>query len=205
MKHSLLTILAGSAVLAVFALPQSAFAADACDTIAKAKVAQWQQPKIRRTRDLTMADGTKKTDDVIVTLNTMYFQAHGRWFSGQMTLHDRGVPSTASLQDRLSLTDCQESGHDTEAGQAVTVYTYRSTSDDFNASLKIWIADASGLPLRAEMQNTAPKGEQASLIAAHYVYGADVHVPGGAQLADFRRRYYWKQRLEGAQAGEGFK
>src|SRR6185295_1877190 len=120
------------AVLAAFALPQTAFAGDACDTIAKAKVAQWQQPKIRRTRDLTMADGSKKTDDIIVTLNTMYFQAHGRWFSGQMSLHDRGVPSTANLTERLSLTDCQEAGHEQEAGQAATVYTYRSVSDDLD-------------------------------------------------------------------------
>ena len=205
MKHSVLTVLAGSAVLAIFALPQAAYAADACDVIAQAKMAQWQQPKIRRTRELTMSDGSKKTDDEIVTLNTMYFQAHGRWYSGQMSLHDRGVPSTANLKDRLSLTDCQESGHDQEAGQAVTVYTYRSVSDDFDASLKIWIADASGLPLRAEMQNTAPKGNQASLIAARYAYGDNVRLPMGAQLADFTRRYNWRHRVEGAEAGEGFK
>lgn len=205
MKHPALTAFASFAVLAAVALPNTAFAADACDTIARAKVAQWQQPKIRRTRDLTMADGSKKTDDMIVTLNTMYFEAHGRWYAGQMTLHDRGVPSTANLADRLSLTDCQESGHEQEAGQAATVYSYRSQSDDFNATLKIWIADGSGLPLRAEMQNTAPRDKQASLIAARYVYGRDVHLPARAELADFTRRYYWKQRLEGAQAGEGFK
>ncbi len=202
---SVRAMLLAAGACALLALPQVAQADEACGVIAQAKYQQWQQQRIRRVRDLTMTDGSVKRDDMVLTQSTVYFWLHGRWYTGQLTLRDRGVVQPAKLEQRLSLADCAVAGHAREGGQASTLYTYNSRSDGFNAAFKMWIDDASGLPLRVDMRNDAPRGTQSTFISARYSYDGDVAIPRGAQLADVVRRNYWEDSARDIQSGRGIK
>ena len=69
----------------------------------------------------------------------------------------------------------------------------------------MWISDATGLPLKEEMQDPAPPANAmvANAIAATYTYNDDVQVPAGAELADSTRLFNAAQLLRHLQSGSG--
>ena len=70
----------------------------------------------------------------------------------------------------------------------------------------MWISDATGLPLREKMQDTTPQPSQPLKISAVYAYGADVHVPKPAELAErarLSRTYDMVEQMEWEQMNGG--
>jgi hypothetical protein len=168
---------------------------DTCMTLAKAKQDQWLQRRVLIQQTKTFADGSTKTIAILVTESTAYLHARTQWRSRSVAIRERGVPSAERI---LSVQ---------EANQAATVYVYDYLPDDkgFVAHGRMWISDATGLPLKEEMQDPAPPANAmvANAIAATYVYNGDVQVPTGAELADSTRLFDAAQLLRHLQSGSG--
>lgn len=203
MKRSIQNLVLASATLLAAVLPGIAMADDdACYAIAKAKYAQWQQPRMMRDALFTMADGSTKTDEVIFTENMLYAEQHGMWRTGPINTRQRMALSPATIEKNLGAASCQRGGHVEENGQSATVYTYNSESDGFETTLTMLVGDSSGLPLKVEMRNAQPRGNQAVMISASYTYNDAVLVPARASMADIERRETWHKMLRNLQLGK---
>ena len=166
---------------------------DPCVAVAAAKYAQWGQERMMIDETRTFADGTKRNDKVIYTANAAYGQHDGRpWNTVQLTRPQRTAYSPETVEKSMSLGTCEFVGtEDEDGGRSASLYaiTYLPDKDGSRSSGKIWIIDATGLPLRQEMQNpTQPNARVAVEISAHYSYGDDVKVPRSAEVAEFERR-----------------
>lgn len=166
---------------------------DPCLAVAAAKYAQWGQDRMMVDETRIFADGTKQDDKVIYTANAAYGQHGSRpWSTVQMTRSQRTAYSPATVEKSMSLGTCEFAGtEDEDGGQSASLYaiTYLPDKDGSQSSGKIWINDATGLPLRQEMKNpTQANARVAVEISAHYSYGDDVKVPQSAEVAEFERR-----------------
>jgi hypothetical protein len=181
---------AGFATLAFWTAPAAAgpganwSSGDACFAIADSKVREWNQAKLVRNRIDTMADGKKRPSVMIFTENGMFEQVSGIWRTGQALRNQRVAGSTENVMKRMGLTDCVSAGGDNVDGQKATAYTY---SQDPDIKAKIWISDASGLPLRVDLQQSPGRDNNPVSISMHYAYNDDVHVPDAAVLRNWVR------------------
>lgn len=194
-----------SSAQAMEATPPSAD--DTCMTLAQAKQDQWLQRRVLINQTKTFADGSTKAIAILVTENTAYLRARTQWRSRSVAIRERSVPSAGQILTAMGLAHCTKQATVQEANQAATVYAYDYFPDDkgFVAHGKMWISDATGLPLKEEMQDPAPPANAmvANAIAATYVYNGDVEVPAGAELADATRLFDASQLLRHLQSGSG--
>jgi hypothetical protein len=160
------------------------FSEDACLHIAKAKYAQWAQARVMRTQTETFADGTQKNSETVFTENTVYNLHYTIWVTGQLSARQRTAEAPAVLEKNMDLSGCSSGEQAEEGGQKTTVYTFLSGKDDDAAQGKIWIADATGLPVREEMALAGKAPEIPVALSARYTYGADVQIPRMAELAE---------------------
>ena len=178
--------------------------ADPCLAVAAAKYAQWGQERIMVDETRTFADGTKQDDKVIYTPNAAYGQrGGGPWNNVQVTRLQRTAYSPETVEKSMSLGTCEFVGTEEEdGGQSASLYaiTYLPDEDGSRSSGKIWITDATGLPLRQEMRNpTQANARVAVEILARYSYGDGVKVPRSAEVAEFERRgraQQWLRQLQ---------
>lgn len=180
-------LLASCALAALAALAPSAPAladgqyaspsSDACLAVANAKVLEWNQAKLYRTRMDTMADGKARPSVMIFTENGMFEQVRGLWRTGQALRNQRVAGSTESVMKRMGLTDCASAGEDDVDGQKASVYTY---SQDPDIRARIWISNGTGLPLRAEIEQSPGHDNNPVKVSMTYAYNDDVHVPNAA-------------------------
>jgi hypothetical protein len=194
-KRSILGSVAivGGVFIGASAFAQSADTSPVCAQIANAKYQEWRQPRLFIDRSKTFDDGSTATDKMIVTENTAYYKSDNRaWTSAGITLRERAVGSPQKLLRDMRLAECTKVGSSDDAGQPTSIYTfdYLPGDDGTVASGKIWIADATGLPVREEFSQSAPPAANqkvAKTISANYQYNGDVRVPRGAELADQQR------------------
>jgi len=207
----LLSALTGAFVLAAFSA-QAMDAAppapdEACMTLAEAKHDQWLQKRVLIQQSKTFADGSTKAVAILVTENTAYLRARTQWRSRSVSIRERAVPSAGQILFAMGLAHCAKDSTVREANQAATLYVYDYVPDDkgFVAHGKMWISDATGLPLKEEMQDPAPPANAmvANAISATYTYNDDVQVPAGAELADSTRLFNAAQLLRHLQSGPG--
>jgi hypothetical protein len=169
----------------VFAGPgMNASSGDACLAIAQSKVLEWNQAKLLRTRTDTMADGKLRPSVMIFTENGMFEQVRGLWRTGQALRNQRVAGSTESVMKRMGLSDCASAGADELDGQKAFVYVY---SQDPDIKAKIWISDATGLPLRVELQQSPGKDNNPVKVSMRYAYNDNVQVPHAAELRNWMR------------------
>ena len=179
----------GSVFIGVPAIAQSMDASPVCAQIANAKYQQWRQPKLFIDRSKTFENGSTASDKMIVTENTAYYKDDSRsWTSAGITLRERAVGSPEKILRDMRLAECTKGA----SADNATVYTfdYLPGDDGTVASGKIWISDATGLPLREEFSQSSPppaNRKVAKTISATYHYNGDVIVPRGAELADAQR------------------
>ena len=160
---------------------------DACLAIAQSKVLEWNQAKLIRDRMDTMADGKLRPSVMIFTENGMFEQVRGVWRTGQALRNQRVAGRVESVMKRMGLSDCSSAGMDDIDGQKVAVYTY---SQDPDIRAKIWISDATGLPLRVELQQSPGRDNNPVKVSMRYAYNDDVHVPNDAALRNWMRMKY---------------
>jgi hypothetical protein len=72
-------------------------------------------------------------------------------------------------------------------GHKAVVYTYAQAPD---IKGKIWISDATGLPLRVELQQSPGADNNPVNVSMRYAYNDDVHVPDAALLRNRMRMHY---------------
>jgi hypothetical protein len=157
---------------------------DACQAVAEARVLEWAQARMLRDRVDTMADGSQRPSQLIFTENGMFEKISGVWRTGQATRAQRSAGSVEAVVRRMGLSNCASAGSDSVEGVKSAVYTY---AEDDGITGKIWVSEASGLPLRAEIAQPAGHSNLPVKISMHYTYDAAVEVPNGAQLRDFIR------------------
>lgn len=194
-KQSILGSVAivGSVFIGASAFAQSMDLSPVCAQIATAKFQEWRQPKLFIDRSKTFENGSTQTDKMIVTENTAYYKDDNRaWTSAGITLRERAVGSPQKILRDMRLAECTKGASVDDGGQPATVYTfdYLPGDDGTAASGKIWISDATGLPVREEFSQSAPppaNRKVAKTISATYHYNTDVMVPRGAELADQQR------------------
>jgi len=180
---------------AAFASPAFADSApgDTCLAIGKSKVLEWNQAKLYRTRMDTMADGKLRPSVMIFTENGMYEQVRGLWRTGQALRNQRVAGPVDAVMGRMGIKDCASAGMDEVDGQKAAVYTY---AQDPDIRAKIWISDATGLPLRVELQQSPGADNNPVKVSLRYTYNDDVHVPKEAALRNFMRMKYSQDWLE---------
>jgi len=160
---------------------------DACLVIAQAKVLEWNQARLLRDRMDTMADGKLRPSVMIFTENGMFEQVRGIWRTGQALRNQRVAGSTDNVLRRMRLSDCSSAGMDDVNGQKASVYTY---AQDPDIRARIWISDATGLPLRVELQQSPGRDNNPVKVSMRYAYNDDVHVPNDVVLRNWMRMKY---------------
>jgi hypothetical protein len=187
----------GVATLASLTSPAAAGAgmapSDACLAIANSKLHEWDQARLYRDRTDTMADGTVRPSVMIFTENGMFEKVSGFWRTGQAKRNQRVAGSTENVMRRMGLMDCTSAGDDNVDGQKAAVYTY---SQDPDIRAKIWISDASGLPLRVELQQSSGNRNNPVKVSMRYAYNGDVQVPNDAERRNWERMNFSQDWLK---------
>jgi hypothetical protein len=179
---------------------------DTCLKVAAAKYAQWDQKRVMIMETRTFADGSMRNNELIFTHNTVYGQLDNRsWNSLPILRRQRGAGSPEMAAKTMGLAECHAGEAVAEAGRQATIYTYTYVPDaqGNQASGKIWIADATGLPLRQDLQERSkPENQQVAMqISTHYSYDGDVKLPSAAERADMERRAVASSWLRNMQTG----
>lgn len=161
---------------------------DICLRIAQAKIQEWAQARVERTRTDTFADGTTRETRFIFTENMLYAEHSGIWEAMQVNWAQRRADVAPAVAKRMDLGDCSKGT--SQAG--VTTYTYSIGQD---AVGELDVADATGLPLGMRIAARAAKPGEPVSIAFRYRYDGDAPVPRGAELAAFQHRTRAQQWL----------
>jgi len=200
----LFTSFAGSLAQAADVAPPEE---DLCLVLAKAKYDQWTQKRVLINQTKTFDDGSTKTVVLLVTENTAYLQSRAQWRSRSVAIRDRAVPPPEKIAQAMGLGTCTKTGDVKEADQAATLYSYDYVpdKDGYVAHGKMWISNASALPLREEMQDPAPPANAmvAKAITATYKYNNDFEIPPGAERAEANRLFDASQLMRHLQSGSG--
>jgi hypothetical protein len=134
-----------------------------------------------------MADGQLRPSVMIFTENGMFEQVRGLWRTGQALRHQRVAGPVEYVMKRMGMSDCATAGMDDVDGQKAAVYTY---AQDPDIKAKIWISDATGLPLRVELQQSPGPDNNPVKVSMRYAYNDDVHLPKEASLRNTMRMKY---------------
>lgn len=168
---------------------------DPCLAIAAAKVAQWNQTRLRRVETRTFADGSTHWVETIATANTFYRRTDTTpWTTGQVTVGQRRAGSPERVEKNMGLSNCRlgEDGaaNANPAGSYLFLFDYAPDKDGSRPSGEMLISNASGLPLRQDMQEPSQGADAKRPVhfSVVYSYGDDVKVPLGAEVAEHARR-----------------
>ena len=184
------SILMASAFATSIAFSGPSFASslpDACMKVANAKMQEWNQARLLRDRMDTYANGSTLNTEVIFTENGMFHLVNGVWRTGQATRHQRAAGSPSTVAHNMGFTGCSADGAENVDGQRANVYSYEQGPD---MKSRIWVSDATGLPLRAEISQTPARYDIPAQIVMTYAYNDEVKVPKDAELRNWMRVKY---------------
>jgi hypothetical protein len=161
--------------------------------VAMAKHSQWTQDRVLIHETRTFADGSKKEYEAIFTESNSYGHEIGKpWLSTNIVRSTRAIQPVDMLAKDMGLTECEAVGKSSQAGGTASViaFGYVPTAYFTNASGKIWISDATGLPVHQEYrQDGNADAKIAVAVTSDFFYGDDVKVPSDARRADEFRRF----------------
>jgi hypothetical protein len=87
----------------------------------------------------------------------------------------------------MGLTECTADGADDVDGQKALAYSYEQGPD---MKTRLWVSEATGLPIRAEINQKPSRYDIPAKIVMTYRFNSDVHVPEVAELRnDMRMKY----------------
>ncbi len=184
MRASVLTAFAFAASMAFAGPLQASPMSDACMRVANAKLQEWNQARLLRDRMDTYANGSTLNTQIIFTENGMFQLVKGVWRTGQATRHQRSAGSASSVAHNMGFTDCSADGAENVDGQKALVYSYEQGPD---MKSRVWISEATGLPLRTEISQTPERYDIPAKIIMTYAYNDDVHVPKVAEQRNWIR------------------
>lgn len=152
--------------------------------VADAKLQEWNQARLMRDRMDTYANGSTLDTQIIFTENGMFQLVKGVWRTGQATRHQRSAGSASSVAHNMGFTGCSADGADNIDGQKALVYSYEQGPD---MKSRVWVSEATGLPLRTEISQTPERYDIPAKIVMTYVYNDDVRLPKDAELRNWMR------------------
>jgi hypothetical protein len=196
-----------AAGLASQTIAASAQPADACLSVASAKYSQWAAPRMMIQETQTFADGTSRQIEAVFTEDSAYAHVVGRpWMTVNHSRGQRNAAAPDRLVKSMGLTDCAVVGSGRDGRQPVSIYSYDYMPDENagHVSGKIWVSDATSLPVRQELNQEMEPGHHhvPVAISARFFYGDDVQVPTGARRADELRRFWTAEHFNlGAPVG----
>jgi hypothetical protein len=128
--------------------------ADDCAQVRAATLAGVSRPYAATIR-MPGPDGLPMTSNVVMTGEKMYLQFRRTWTTKLMT--------TKELVDKTNKTamkeviSCERAGAEAIGGEASTIYAVDSKTPGHIGHSRVWISNASGLPLKTEVK--LPGGE----------------------------------------------
>ncbi len=134
-------------VAAILGAAPAAAQADDCATIMSAMFAA---AKVAYASSITttIPGQPAKQSTVVVTGGTMYVQVNGAWHS--MPYSAQEIIDRATEKAKTSKQICQKVGAEDLNGEAATIYSHHVENNRTVADGRVWISDASGLPLKID-------------------------------------------------------
>jgi hypothetical protein len=128
--------------------------ADDCAPVRAATLAGISRP-YAATIKMPGPDGLPLTSHVVMTGDKMYLQIRRTWTTKLIT--SKELVDKANKSALKELISCQRAGAEEIGGDASTIYAVDSQMPGHIGHSRVWISNASGLPLKTEV--TLPGGE----------------------------------------------
>jgi hypothetical protein len=148
-------VLIGLAALSV----STSARADDCAAVRTATLAGVSRP-YAATIQMPGPDGLPMLSHVVMTGDKMYLQIRRSWTTKVITTKE--LVDKANKTALKELISCQRAGAEELGGDASTIYAVDSQMPGHVGHSRIWISDASGLPLKTEVK--LPGGESMTSI-----------------------------------------
>ena len=159
---------ATSATAIVFARPVAVPAVDpACKPVFDANDKTLDTPN-HAYMEQTEAGGKKVASELVTINGQRYLMMNGKWSKSLMTVAATKAQEEENKKN-AKVVSCKRVGSDSVNGQAATVYTQHSETEDSKADGKVWISN-SGVNLKTEID--LDSGDPATVhISIRYEYG----------------------------------
>jgi hypothetical protein len=139
--------LIAAGMIAGIAVSAGAHAADPCDAIFNAMVAQVKVPfAVQATQ--TPVNGPAQNMETRIVGGKSYFFVQGQWHSEPLT-PDQMIADLTEEKNAVKQT-CNVAGDEPVAGQPATVYTAHIENQGQVSDNKLWVSKATGLPVKSE-------------------------------------------------------
>jgi len=119
-------------------------------------------------QEQTDARGKKRTGELITINGERYLLMDGKWSKSRMTVAETKAQSEENKKNAKVVT-CKRIGSDSVNGQAATVYTEHTETEDSKSDGKIWIS-GSGVILKTEI-DLDPGSDDKVHMTMRYEYG----------------------------------
>jgi hypothetical protein len=136
-------VAAGSAPASGFA-----FAADPCQVVMNATLAVLQHDHVDQMTLPTGAGKTARQAQSVQVGGKTYIQVNDAWTESPMSIADE--IKMVNDESKTAHSTCKPSGADAIGGQPVAIYDAHVVNEGSTSDNRLWIALASGLPLKIE-------------------------------------------------------
>jgi hypothetical protein len=127
------------------AVPAAAQTAAACQPVFDGMTKQTVTPNHMY---LTMTGGSTMTSESITAGGAMYIQMNGKWMRSPTSPSDMKV--LQQQDEKKTTTSCQRLPDETVNGTAEIVFQVHNKGEASTSDGKVWLAKATGLPMRGE-------------------------------------------------------
>lgn len=166
-----------TAMLAAFSMSSASHAADpACAPIIEAAEAHAKAERMRVRMQMNDPNRPDEIEAMIVP-EGMYIKAGDQWIKSPIASTREQLMKLAE-QSKGSITECKALGKETVDGVPTSIYKYKGKVEGQpDSDIKLWIANADGLPKKAEIKS------EKGMITQFISHGADIQAPkGGLQI-----------------------
>jgi hypothetical protein len=115
------------------------------------------------------AEAKKSTSEMITVNGERYVQVKGAWRKSPMTVAATKAQEEENIKNAKVLS-CKKIGDDSVNGEAATLYTEHSETEDTKSDGKIWISKSRGVILKNDIElDSGDAGKQH--VSIRYEYG----------------------------------
>jgi hypothetical protein len=149
--------------LSLCAAAQYGFAEDSgCKPVFDAILRQLTTPYHSR-GTMTLVPGKPQQSESISTGKTIYILQSGKWVISPMTPEQLRQQEQENIKDAKSL--CRAMGEESVDGVSAILYSVHEDMDGTVTDGQVWIAKASGLPVRLKMESMDSRYEYSGIVA----------------------------------------
>jgi hypothetical protein len=123
---------------------------------------------------VTMSGSSTMATESITTGGVMYIQVNGKWIRSSMSPSD--MQQLQEQNKKKTTTSCERLPDEAVSGAAATVFHVHNKGEASTSDGKVWLAKATGLPMRGE--EDVLSGQTKTHISTRYEY-TNVQPPPG--------------------------